>query len=79
MSKITMMKLANSVKAGSEELFLDGRKFDMELVDHVKVLVRNKHSGEECYTTLFNVCWWKEEEAAEEKPAPIVKKAKPKA
>lgn len=70
--KIHSMKLAYAIKIGpSEEFFLDSAKFDIELHGNSLVKVIDKRAttkealSRECWTSLYNVIWFKEDVASE--------------
>lgn len=66
MSKVTHLKLANSIRIGNgEETYLTFDKFDM-LLDGVMVHVRCKKTQDEVTTSVFNTIWMKLEKKQNE-------------
>lgn len=70
--KIHSMKLANAIKIGaSEEFFLERSKFEIELQANALIRVIDKRAitkeelSRECWTSLYNVIWFKEDKESE--------------
>lgn len=69
MSKVTHLKLANSIRIGNgEETYLTSDKFDMAL-DGVMVHCRCKKTSDEITTSVFNTIWMKLEKKSNEQKA----------
>jgi hypothetical protein len=55
------VKLANAVKIGTtEELFIDGKRFELSLHDNIYVRIFDPKTSDETFTTVFNVIYLKQ-------------------
>lgn len=84
--KLLAVFLANPVMVGprqADSLFAeraDTHKFDIALIDNVKVRIRDPQTGAQVFTSLYNVkSWWEERDCTEKAAAgdkePAPKKA----
>lgn len=68
MSKLQCIKLAYSIKCGSkEETFFSADKFDIEIVDGIKIKILEKKTKDVTFATIFNAIYFKELPAVENK------------
>lgn len=76
--KVKAISFANSVKCGkggNEEMFCRDDRFDIDIVDSVRVRLTEKGTGNVTWTSLFNTKWWQE---CDKKPSPDAKAQAPK-
>lgn len=75
MAKLKVIAFANTVKVGrNENLLFQNDRYDIDILDSVKVRIKCQQTGDVKFSSLFNAKWWEEEGAKPEPKKPVAKK-----